>query len=39
MQTELVDKHHEKGKMKKEIHSTGIKLKSTLGLILFNALL
>ena len=39
MQTELENKHHEKRKLRKEISSTGMKLKSTLGLILFNALL
>ena len=39
MQTELDNKHHEKRKLRKEIRSTGIKLKSTLDLILFNALL
>ena len=39
MQTELDNKHHEKRKLRKEIRSTGMKLKSTLGLILFNSLL
>ena len=38
MQTELENKHHEKRKLRKEIYSTGIILKSALGLILFNAL-
>ena len=39
MQTKLDNKHHEKRKLRKEIRSVGIKLKSTLGLICFNALL
>ena len=39
MQTELDNKHHEKRKLRKEIRSNRIKLKSTLDLILFNALL
>ena len=39
MQTELESKLHEKRKLRKEIHSIGIKLKCTLGLFLFNALL
>ena len=39
MQTELENKHHEKRKLRKDIRSLGIRLKSTLGLILFNALL
>ena len=38
IQTELENKHHEKRKLRKEISSIGIKLKSTLGLTLFNAL-
>ena len=39
MQTELENKHYEKRKLRKEISSIGIKLKSTFGLTLFNALL
>ena len=39
MQTELENKLHEKRKLRKEIHSIGIKLKSTLGLFLFDPLL
>ena len=38
MQTKLENKHHKKRKLRKEIYSTGIILKSALGLILFNAL-
>ena len=39
MQTEFGNKHHEKRTLRKEIRPTEIKLKSTLGFILFNALL
>ena len=39
MQTQLESKHHEKRNVRKETRCTGIKLKSTLGLILFSALL
>ena len=39
MQKELDNKHHEKRKLRKKIRYIGIKLKSTSGLILFNALL
>ena len=39
METELENKHHEKRKLRKVIRSIGIKLKSALGLILFNAVL
>ena len=39
MQTELENKHHEKRKLRKEIHPIEIELKSTLCLTLFNALL
>ena len=39
METELENKHHEKRKLRKEIRSIGMKLKSTFGFILFKALL
>ena len=39
MDTELQDKHYQIRKIRKEIRSIAISLKSSLGLILFNAVI